>query len=158
MTPRLITSWTDHDNYLQKILLLATRSIRIFDENLSRLGLENPENEFFLRRFLATDRQNTLQIVIQDAQPFRRNSPRLMKLLSDYPEGMSVHECAPHLDTLGDSLFIADDRHALVRFHKEQVRSKAIIDNIAECRPYILRFSEILLEGTTPVSSTTLGL
>ncbi len=158
MTPKLITNWTDHDNYLQKILLLATRSIRIFDENLARLDLENVENEFFLHRFLSADRKNTLQIVIQDAEPFRRNSPRLMKLFRDYSDSMSVHECAPQLSSLGDSMCIADDRHALVRFHKEQARSKAIINNIGECRPYIVRFSEILVEGTTPLSSTTLGL
>ena len=158
MNPELITNWTVHDCQLQKILLLATRTIRIFDEDLTRLRLEQAENAYFLRRFLASDRHNTLQIVARSAEPFRRNSPRMMKLLADYPTGMTVFECAPHLANLNDAMVLSDESHALVRFHKDQPRSKSIIDNSPECRPYIMRFEEILNEGGTPISPTTLGL
>ena len=158
MTPELITNWTDHDSHLQKVLLLATRTLRIFDEDLSRLGLEKPENAYFLRRFLTNDRHNRLTVVVRNADPFRRNSPRLMRLLGDFPDAMTFCECAPQLVTLNDAMILADGSHALIRFHKDHVRSKAIIDNADECRPYVLRFEEILKEGGTPVTTTTLGL
>ena len=158
MNPQLLTNWTDHDNYLQKVLLLATRIVRIFDEDLSRLGLEKPENAFFLRRFLIANRQNSLSIIVRNADPFRRSSPRLMKLLSDFPDAMTFYECAPPISTLNDAMVIADSSHALVRFHKDHVRSKVMIDNAEECRPYILRFEEILKEGGTLISATALGL
>lgn len=158
MNPELIANWTDHDSYLQKVLLLATRTLRVFDEDLARLGLEKPENAFFLRRFLASDRHNCLTVVVRNADPFRRNSPRLMKLLSDFPNATTFYECAPQLAALNDATVLADGCHALIRFHKDHVRSKVLIDNANECRPYILRFEEILKEGGTLISATTLGL
>lgn len=158
MNPELITSWTDHDSSLQKVLLLARRCIRIFDADLARLRLETPENALFLRRLLTEAPRNTLQIVVRDAEPFRRNSPRLMKLLADFPASMHVRECAPQIASLTDSLLLSDDCHALVRFHQDHARARAIIDNADACRPYLLRFEQILAEGGTPVSATTLGL
>lgn len=158
MQPELITSWAEHDHSLEKILLLARRALRIFDEDLSRLGLERAENADILRRFLAADRHNTLQIILRDGEPFRRNSPRLFKLLGDYSASMTVTESLPLPGTPKDAMLIADDCHALIRFHEDQVRSKAIVDNAAECRSYLLRFHEIQHEGGTAISATTLGL
>jgi len=158
MQPELITSWSEHDQHVEKILLLARRTLRIFDEDLSRLGLERAENAATLRRFLASDRHNTLQIILRDGAPFRRSSPRLFKLLGDYSANMTVTESPPLPGTPKDAILIADDCHALIRFHHDQVRSKAIIDGAAECRSYLLRFQEILHEGGTAICATTLGL
>ena len=159
MNSQLITSWGEHQSYLQKILLLATRDLRIFDENLSKLELEKIENEFFLRRFLSSSRQNMLQIVLKDSSQLQRYSPRLMKLFYDYPENMKVYECPPHMSTPKDLMVLADAHHALIRFDKDNVRSKAIIDNSQECRIYILRFDDVLKSGViTPVSATVFGL
>ena len=158
MNSQLITHWEGHQSYLQKILLLATRNLRIFDGDLSKLELEKSENEFFLHRFLSSNRQNTLQIVLKDASLFQRKSPRLMKLLADYSENMKVYECPYHMSSLGDLMVLADANHALIRFDKDHVRSKAVIDNSQECGPYMHRFEEILKEGLTPISATTLGL
>ena len=158
MNPELLVNWTDHDNHVQKVLLLASRALRIFDEDLARLGLEKPENASILRRLLIAERQNTITVVVRNADPFRRNSPRLMKLLADFPNTLKIYECAPQLSSLTDAMVLADSSHALIRFHKDHVRSKAIIDNADECRPYMLRFQEILKEGGTLISPTTLGL
>lgn len=158
MNPELITQWSEHDGAVQKILLLATRSLRIFDPDLARLGLESRESEFFLRRFLTSAPRNTLQIVLRNAEPFRRSSPRLFKLLADFPHALQVWECPPHLAHLTDAMFLADDRHALVRIHQDHARSRVIIDNADACRPYLTRFDDILREGGTPVGATTLGL
>ncbi len=158
MQPELITSWSDHDRLVEKILLLARRTLRVFDEDLSRLGLERAENAAILRRFLSSDRDNTLQIILRDGEPFRRNSPRLFRLLGDYSANMIVTESPPLPGTPKDTMLIADHCHALIRFHQDQVRSKAIIDNAAECRNYLVRFQEIQNEGGSTISATTLGL
>ena len=158
MNAELITNWAEHDLALQKILALATKSLRIFDEDLSKLKLERPENAEILQRFLSADRQHTLQIVLKNTDPFRRNSPRLMKLLASYPQSMTLFECPAQLASLNDALLLADQDHALIRFHKDNVRSKAIIDNTDECRPYLKRFEEILNEGGEQICATPLGL
>ena len=158
MQPELITSWAEHAGHVRKILLLARRSLRIFDEDLTCLGLEQAENAALLRRFLAADRSNRLQIILRDGEPFRRSSPRLFNLLGDYSSTMTVTEYQPTGSALNDSMLLADDCHALIRFHKDHVRSKAIIENPDECRGYLVRFQEIQNEGGTAISATTLGL
>jgi hypothetical protein len=158
MNPELITHWSEYADAARRILILATRGIRIFDPDLARLGLENQENALFLRRFLTAAPHNTLQIVLRNAEPFRRNSPRLFKLLTDFPCLMQVRECAPQFARLTDAMFLSDDCHALVRIHQDHARSRVIVDNAEACRPYLTRFDEILEEGGTPVGATTLGL
>ncbi|MDR3087189.1 MAG: hypothetical protein LBU45_04480 [Azoarcus sp.] len=158
MNTELITHWSEYDNAVRKTLLLATRSIRIFDPDLARLKLESQENSLSLRRFLTAAPYNTLQIVLRNVEPFRINSPRLFKLLIDFPQTVQVWECASSLTKLTDAMFLADDRHALIRIHEDHARSRVIIDNADESRRYLMRFNEILGEGGTLVSGTTLGL
>ncbi|GHU32768.1 hypothetical protein AGMMS50256_23450 [Betaproteobacteria bacterium] len=158
MNTELITHWSEYDIAAQKILRLATRSIRIFDPDLAKLKLESRENALVLRQFLSTVPHNTLQIVLRNAEPFRNNSPRLFKLLTDFPHAMQVWECASSLKKLSDAIFLSDDRHALIRIHEDHARSRVIIDSANESSRYLTRFEEILAEGGTPISATTLGL
>ncbi|GHU18526.1 hypothetical protein FACS189475_04160 [Betaproteobacteria bacterium] len=158
MDTELITHWSEYDYAARKILLLATRSIRIFDSDLARLKLESRENALLLRQFLTAAPQNTLQLVLRNPQPFRNDSPRLFKLLTDFPHAMQVRECASSLTKLSDTIFLADDRHALIRIHDDHARSRFIVDSAEDCRRYLTRFEEILAEGGTPISATTLGL
>ena len=158
MSSELITTWAEHDGALQKVLLLAARTLRIFDGDLSKFKLENHENTESLQRFLAARQGNSLCIVLKDVEPLRRHSPRLMKLLADYPQRMSVIECAAHLAPLNNSLCLADDRHALVRIHQDHARARLIVDSARDCTPYVQQFETILSEGGEPISATTLGL
>lgn len=158
MSAELITSWSEHDRALQRILLLAAQTIRVCDDDLARLNLERSDTAELLRGFLAAGGQRSLQIVLRNAEPLRRVSPRLMKLLATYPQHMTIIESPPQVASLSDSLFIVDDRHALVRFSKDYPRAGIIIDDAAECAPYVQRFAEIINEGGEQISATTLGL
>jgi hypothetical protein len=158
MSTELMTSWSEHESALQRILPLASQTLCIFDEDLARLKLERSDNAELLRGFVAAGGQRSVRIVLRNAEPFRRASPRLMKLLATYPQYLTVIECPPHIAALADSLFIVDDRHALVRFSKDYPRAKVIIDDAAECAPYVHRFAEIIDEGGEQISATVLGL
>jgi hypothetical protein len=158
MDAELITNWNDHDRSLQEVLVSASRTLRVFDEDLMRLKLERRDSAETLRAFLGASKDNSLVIVLRNAEPVRRESPRLMKLLALYPHSMTIIERHPHFAPLDDALLIADKRHALVRFHKDNVRSKCIIDDPKCCLPYVQRFDEIVREGGDPVNATILGL
>ena len=158
MNSGLITSWADHDSAALKVLAAATTKLRVFDEDLSKLKFESHESTVILRRLFAFNPQHTLQIIVKNADPLQRNYPRLLGLLREYPENMSIIQSPPHLSSLNDSLLIADDNYALVRFHKDNVRCKAIINNKQECLPYLHRFAEIEKEGGEPFNPTPLGL
>lgn len=158
MTTELITSWAEHDVALRRILSELSQSLCVFDEDLTRLNLEQPEAADSIRGFLGSKAQSRLKIVLRNPEPFRRNSPRLMNLLGSHPEKMSVIEAPSHLLSLSDCIVLVDDRHALIRFHEDHARSKVIVDNASECMPYAKRFDEIFREGGEPISATTLGL
>lgn len=158
MTTELITDWSTHDTAFSEILSRATRSIDIFDQDLARLPLEHPEHTETLRRFLAASPQAKLRIVLRDPTRFRRDCPRLMKLLFACSHKMHVMTCSEQLAALSDSLLLVDGFHGLVRFHHDNVRSKRIDDDPETCKPYQLRFSEIFREGGETISPTPAGL
>ena len=158
MASELITSWAAHDSALTGILLLATKSVRIFDDDLARLKLEDARNAEILQRFLASKTLHTAQFAVRNVQPVQRTCPRLMRLLATYPEKLSILACPEHLTRLNDSMVIADGRHALIRLHKDNVRSRIITDSPEECAPYASRFEDILREGGDHIGATTLGL
>lgn len=158
MASELITDWAKYDHSLRSILVVALKTLDIFDEDLLNLRIERPDIIELLHRFLRTNKAARLRIAIRNAESFRRHSPRLMKLLATYSQNMTVAECPPHLTSLNDSMVIVDDRHALIRFHKDNVRSKIIIDDLQECSPHAHRFGEILAEGGEQISPTKLGL
>ena len=158
MTTKLITTWADYDNAVQDTLALATQRLRIFDENLVSLKLEQTERLALLRQFLSAGPERSIEIAVLDAEHLRRDCPRLMQLLAAHAHNLKIIECPPHLATLSDSLVIADSRHGVVRFHKDHARAKAIINDAEACAPYLQRYDQILEEGGTPVTPTTLGL
>lgn len=158
MSTNLIMHWSEHDESLTSILRSLSASLAIFDEDLTRLRLERPENVEILRRFLASSGRNGVQIVVKNAEPFRNQSPRLFNLLATYPERLSVVQCPEHLRALDDSLVIVDHMHALIRFHRDHARSRVIVGDATACAPYVQRFNDIVNEGGEPISATTLGL
>ena len=158
MTTQLLTTWYDHDQAFREILVRAQRSICVFDLDLAWLPFESKAHAETLYHFLKIGNGRRFSMALRNAEPFRSRSPRLMKLLADYPQRMSVLECPPHLASLTDSLMLIDDSHALIRFHQDHARSKRIDDDSKECQPYHQRFAEILQEGGNPVSASVLGL
>jgi hypothetical protein len=158
MISELLIHWSEYNAAAQKVLSLAQRSLRIFDANLSRLDLERRENVLALRDFLTAAPQNTIQIVLRDTRSFCNESPRLFRLLADFPHALQVWECAHSLLSLTDAMLLADESHALIRVHEDHARSRLITDDAPACRVYLTRFKEILKEGGTPISATTLGL
>ena len=158
MSSALITDWSSHDAAFAKILGRATQRIDIFDRDLARLPLERPEHAETLRRFLTDNDRAQLRIVLRDPAYFRRDCPRLMRLLTLNSQKMFVTLCPEQLAALSDSLVLVDGSHGLVRFHEGNVRSKRIDDDPEECHPYALRFAEILREGGETIGPTPVGL
>lgn len=145
-----------------QILQFAQREMRIFDGDLSGSVSKKGKMLTACAAFLAATPHNmpriALRIVLRNAEPFRRNSPRLFSLLADFPHIFEVWESGPPTTSLTDSLFLVDDHHALIRIHEDHARSRLILDDATACRSYRLRFEEIMREGGTTISATTLGL
>ena len=158
MSSSLFTQWSEHSAALEQVLTRFTRSLDIFDCDLTRLGLEQPERIALLRERLLANPSCTIRIVLKDAEPFRSRSPRLFALFALFVQQMSVVCCTESVKALSDTILIVDGQHALIRFHVDHARGKVLIDEPAACLPYLHRFEEIVAEGGEPVASSTLGL
>ncbi|MGE5387070.1 MAG: hypothetical protein ACM3SV_14405 [Betaproteobacteria bacterium] len=158
MASELLTSWGEYRAAVDRILALATDELCIFDPDLGELKLESGERLDELRRLLAAGKSGCLKIALRDATFFRTHCPRLNELLRIHSHLLLVSETPDSIAHLRDCMILADSRHGLIRFDQGQPRSKLVLDDPDGIAPYKRRFEEILLEGGTPISATTLGL
>ena len=99
-----------------------------------------------------------MRIALRNTAPLQQRQPLLQRLLTTYSHNSAVQQTPEQLSHLRDSMILVDDAHALIRFDRDQPRSKLLIDEPEEVMPYRRRFEEIWAEGGTPVGTTTLGL
>lgn len=158
MSETLLTNWSDYDFAVHRVLLGAKRLICVFDHDLARLKLEQPERIAWLRVFLADEAATALRIVIRDERPLRIASPRLMSTLADFSHKLKITECPPQLAGLRDSMLIADERSGVIRFHQDHARARLMIDEPGMLAPYVRRFGDILAAGGVAIGATTLRL
>ena len=115
MSSELITTWSEHDNALEKVLTRATRTLRIFDADLLKLRLERPESIEILGHFLSADIKNQLRAIVRNAEPLRRSSPRLMKLLALHPQNMLIVEC-PESEAVRVTAILTEEMENVVHY------------------------------------------
>ncbi|PKO94189.1 MAG: hypothetical protein CVU16_04230 [Betaproteobacteria bacterium HGW-Betaproteobacteria-10] len=158
MARQLITSWEDYQTAIDRLLCMACEKICIYDEDLSQLKLNAAPRLAQILRVLKAGHRESLQIVVRNANLLSNHSPHLIKLLSEFSPSARAQQSPPDLAHLRDSLLIVDGKHALIRFERDLPRSKLLIDEATELKPYLNRLSELCAAGGDPVSTTTLGL
>lgn len=158
MSRELFTSWTDYQSAIDRLLALAAKRIWIYDEDLGLLHLETAERIEMLKRPLASTRQDCLRIALRNTAPLQQRQPLMQRLLATHSHNSAAQKTPEQLSHLRDSMILVDDVHALIRFDRDQPRSKLLIDEPEEVMPYRRRFEEIWAEGGIPVATTTLGL
>lgn len=154
----LLTTWSEYSAAVERLLAHASRSVAIFDHDLSSLRLEHPATIASLARLLRASPASSLRIAVQTAGPLRTHHPRLMELLRVFAHNFHVIETPPHLANLSDAILLVDDASALIRFHRDHARSKEIFADPEACKPYHRRFEDIWSEGGSAISATTAGL
>jgi hypothetical protein len=142
---------------VDEILLLAQRTVRIFDNELGREYNSSSRCEA-LRRLLLSNRRNRLLIVVHDSQSMDRNCPRLLNLLRIHAHAISIHETHQAAKAVYDPFVVVDDLHHVHRFHFEQPRGVPCTNDPTGTHPFIERFEEIWEASSPAVSATTLGL
>ena len=156
MARKLITSWSDYQAALQRLVVMDCREILIYDEDLCGLKLDSP---LILPHLLRLLKEGTgLRIALRNADPLRQRHPQLLNLLTLFNHRATAQQTPEYLNHLRDSMILVDGKHGLIRFDRDQPRSKLLLDEVDELRPYFIRFSEIWSAGGAPVNNTTLGL
>jgi hypothetical protein len=158
MTRELITSWHDHDLAVERLFSLAEATILIYANELTPFKLESDANHQAVSRILKSGQANCLQVILRNTQNWPHTQPRLAKLCMSYSHLINLREAPSDLAHLTDSMLIIDGKHALIRFDEHFPRSKLLLNEAEEIRPYLLRFSQIQSASSELASQTTLGL
>ena len=155
------TVQTGERNYaaaLELVIAAAQNELLIFDQDFSRGDYASIRRYELLRDFLSKNALSKLSIILQYAQHFASNCPRLLGLLETYGHKMTVYETNDVAKMAKDCFVIADNKHYIRRFHIDQARFKYNMDDEGEATNLIMRFDELLDETTETVSITKLGL
>jgi hypothetical protein len=154
---RPLQGLAEYDAALDALLESAKRTIRIFEWRISR-NYNTPQRCALMRGFLMARRTNRVHLVLHDASNVVRDCPRLVAVLKQFSEGLSIHRTLPTARGVSDPFAIADDVCFIHRFHHEDMRGTASRGDIANTRLLIKRFDEIRVASTPAVTATTIGL
>jgi hypothetical protein len=158
MARELITSWVEYQAAIDRLLALACHKICIYDQDLGQLKLELPSRLDALKRVLQGTEPDALRIALRDATALRRDHPVLNNLLTTYSHRATAQQTPEQIAHVRDNMILVDGKHALIRFDRDQARSKLLVDEADELKPYLTRFEEIVSEGGERISSSVLGL
>lgn len=158
MSRRLLSSWNEIAEARLQLLQCARHEIAIFDRDLSRFRLDQPDRLEALKSFLTRSPRNRLRIVLHDAQPSRAGHGRFWDLLKSYAHLMTIRESPTDLKMLPDQMLIVDSANAAIQFQFDQARAKLLCEEAEEIRPYLRRFDELWELCDPPLSSAHLGL
>lgn len=158
MARELITTWAEYQTAIDRMLAIACHRICIYDEDLTNLKLESSARLDHVKRLLTGQPAPVLRIAVRNSGPLRHAHPRLQNLLTTYGHLATAQETPSQIAHLRDSILIVDGKHALIRFERDQPRSKLLIDEADELRPYLTRFEEIWAEGGERITNSVVGL
>ena len=143
---------------LDAVIAAATQEIRVFDDKLGRMMLDERERAEALAAFLAASPLRRLHIVLHDPQPAETHMPRLRNLIRRFPNAVEVRESSGEYKHVADCCLLADSTHGALRFHRDHARGKLLLNAPDEIRPWWQRFDELWRSGTPCLAPTQVGL
>lgn len=147
-----------YSEIISTILASAQQELRVFDQDLSRGGFHNQKNSELLLRFLNTNPNSHLTIILQGTEFLKKECPRLTNLLQVYGHKITIYETNQSVKHAKDCFILADSQHYIKRIHIDQARFKYGLNQVAATNILYTRFNELLEETQNTVTTTTLGL
>lgn len=143
---------------LDLVIGQAESQLLIFDQGFEKGDYASLKRFELIQHFLSQNITSELTIILQNAQYFSTNCPRLFDLLSVYGHKMHVFETNDFAKVAKDCFVIADKKHYCRRFHIDQARFKFALDDVETSASLLLRYDELLAETADTISVTKLGL
>ena len=154
----LLATRTGYIEGFARLLDLASRELRIFDPDLSELGMNDLGQIEALTRFLRASRTRRIYVALHDVEHVTQRCPRLIALLGSYTGGMFIYQTHGEAAKVQDCFVLADDRHLVRRPVRSQPRGVLVLNDPKECQPMRERFDEIWESSLPGVSASTTGL
>lgn len=143
---------------LDIVIADAQKELLVFDQDFS-LGEYTSQARFnLINDFLNNDPLSKLTIILQNADFFMTECPRLFGLLTSHGHQVTIYETNDHAKIAKDCFILADNRSYIRRFHINQARFKFVLNDIETTSSLKDRFDELLQETTKEITATKLGL
>jgi hypothetical protein len=143
---------------IDRALLAARRTIRMFDRNLEDAGFNDLARHAGLRAFLLSGRDRRLDLVLHDVDYVQRYCPRLMTLLRQFSHAVNIHQTTAEARGVYDGILVVDEAHYVHRFHFDHPRGDWVLNDLAQTQPLLRRLESVWEASAAAVSATTLGL
>jgi len=154
----LLQARSDYLEGFSRLLGLARRELRIFDPDLSELGMNSTSRIEMLMRFLRESRTRRIYIALHDVEHVTKRCPRLIALMGSYTSALFIFQTHGEAAKVQDCFVLADSDHLLRRPVTTQPRGVLIFNDPKECQPMRERFDEIWEASLPTVSVNTTGL
>jgi len=141
-----------------RLLGLAQRELRVFDGDLSELGIDTPRRIELLRQFLLKSRSNRLYVALHDPEYVKKYCPRLIMLIGTFSGMMFVHRVHGDAARVQDCFVLCDAVHVVRRPVRSQARGVLLLNDFKEAHAMRERFNEIWESSVPSVSANTVGL
>lgn len=143
---------------LDMVIAAAGHEIRMVDDRLERMRLDDAARAESLAQFLAATPMRRLHIVLHDPQYAETRSPRLHALIRRFPNSIEVRESSAEFKHVADCFLLADGIHGAIRFHRNHARGKLLRNAADEIHPLWQRFEELWRSATPCLAPTQIGL
>ncbi len=143
---------------LDTLCASAQRTLNIFEQNYEGIGFDSAARFDTLRRFLVASPINRLNMLAHDPQHLIRYCPRVIVLLRQFGNSMSIYQTPASLRSISDPFAIADNAIYVRRYHFDDTRGLLGINDPEEARRLNSSFNEMWTSSHPCVSGTTLGL
>ncbi len=161
---RIMDSQAEAREAIHSVLAHARMELMIFDQSpasLTARGLGSPENIEIIRQLLLggrTGRPRRMRIALHEIQGIEGEIPRLMSLLDQFSDLLTIRRTAGDARNVQDVLLIADDDAVWRKPVASHPRSIVTLHDANEVKPYLDRFAEIWQLSADQVSSRHTGL
>jgi hypothetical protein len=141
-----------------RLLQLARREMRIFDQDLSELDVNSLPRIEMLARFLRESRTHRIYIALHEVEHVTKHCPRLIKLMGSYSAALFIHKTLGDAAKVQDCFVLADGEHLVRRPVRTQARGVLVLNDPKEGQPMRERFDAIWESSEPGVSANTTGL
>jgi len=146
-----------YEQALDELIANAVTTVRIFDRSIGR-DFNSPQRCDALRRLLLARRTNRVHFVLHETANIVPDCPRLIALLRQFSQGVSIRQTLPEARGVYDPFAIADDTRFVHRFHYDSGRGIATVGDIAATSLLLKRYEEIWQASAPALAATTIGL
>lgn len=158
ITNSIMTGERNYAAALDLVIAEAKDELLIFDQDFVHGEYASAQRHELLQDFLSANPLSKLTIILQAADFFTTQCPRLHQLLETYSHKMVIFETNDHAKIAKDCFVLADKRHYLRRFHIDQARFKFALNDVETSASLMMRFGELLQETSEIISTGKLGL